>query len=246
MSLVSVIIPYYKKKKYIEKTLFSVISQTYKKTEIIIIYDDQDKQDLKYLKKLKKKDKRIKLIVNKKNIGAGYSRNIGIRFARGKYIAFLDSDDLWHKNKLNNQLKYMNRYKYKISHTAYKVIDMKDNIKKIRNSKTFTDFNQLLFSCDIGLSTVIMDKKIFSKTLKFPNLITKEDYVLWLNILKKGYKIGYVREKLTYWRNLENSLSSSIVQKFKDGFTVYNTYLKFNFLKSLFYLFILAINSLKK
>ncbi len=246
MSLVSVIIPYYKKKKFIEKTLISVLSQTYKNIEIILIYDDQDKQDLEYLKNLKKKNKKIKIINNKKNIGAGYSRNVGIQFAKGKYIAFLDSDDIWHKNKLKKQLKYMGRYKYKISHTSYKVIDMRGNIKKIRNSRIFTDFNQLLFSCDIGLSTVVMEKKILSSRLKFPNLVTKEDYVLWLNILKKGHEIGYIKENLTYWRNLENSLSSSIVQKFKDGFTVYNTYLKFNFIKSLFYLLILAINSLKK
>ena len=135
MSLVSIIIPYYKNSTYIKKTLKSALSQTYKNFEIIIVYDDQDKQDINLIKELKKNDKRIKLIINRKNFGAGYSRNIGINYAKGRYIAFLDSDDLWHKNKLKIQIEYMNKHKYKISHTSYKVIDMMGNFKKIRSSK---------------------------------------------------------------------------------------------------------------
>ena len=246
MSLVSIIIPYYRNITYIKKTLISALSQTYKNFEIIIVYDDQDKQDIKLIRELIKRDKRIKLIKNKKNLGAGYSRNIGINCAKGQYIAFLDSDDLWHKNKLKIQIEYMKKYKYKISHTSYKVIDMMGNFKKIRSSRKFTNINQLLFSCDIGLSTVIVDKKIIDNSLKFPNLVTKEDYVLWLKILKKGYKIGYVEKNLTYWRNLDSSLSSSVIQKLKDGFIVYNHFMKFNLLKSLIYLFCLSINSLRK
>ena len=113
MALVSVIIPYYKKKKYIWNTVKSVLNQTYKKFEIIIVYDDDEKKDLYLIKEIKKKDKRIKLIINKKNIGAGQSRNKGIKLSKGKYIAFIDSDDLWKKNKLLEQIKVMEKKKYK-------------------------------------------------------------------------------------------------------------------------------------
>ena len=100
MIIVSVIIPYFKKKNFIKKTLNSLKKQTYKNLEIIIIYDDENLSDLKFIKKFKKLDKRIKIIVNKKSQGAGRSRNIGMNIAKGKFIAFLDADDLW-KNKLN-------------------------------------------------------------------------------------------------------------------------------------------------
>ena len=100
MKLVSIIIPYYKKKSYIEQTLKSILKQKYKYFEILIIYDDNSKKDLPFLKTLKKKDKRIKLFINKKNIGAGMSRNKGIKLSKGKYIAFIDADDLWHPQKL--------------------------------------------------------------------------------------------------------------------------------------------------
>ena len=133
-----------------------------------------------------------------------------------------------------------------ISHTSYEVINYQNHIKKIRTSRGYNNYTQLLKSCDIGLSTVMVKKKVFSNYLKFPILVTKEDFVLWLKILKKGYKIGYISKNLTSWRNLSNSLSSSTLQKFKDGFIVYNRYMKFNILKSLYYLFLLSFNSIYK
>ena len=114
--LVSIIIPYFKKRSYIDKTLKSVIAQTYKKYEIIIIYDDINLQDYFYLKRKYIKKKNIKILINKKNLGAGYSRNKGIINSRGKYIAFIDSDDLWHKNKLQYQIKFMENNNILISH----------------------------------------------------------------------------------------------------------------------------------
>ena len=101
-SLVSIIVPYYKKKKYFEKTLKSICNQSYKKNEIIIIYDDNDKSELYYVKKLLKKYKKNKsrLIINQQNLGVGRSRNKGIKISRGKFIAFCDADDIWKKNKL--------------------------------------------------------------------------------------------------------------------------------------------------
>ena len=97
MELVSIIIPYFKKREYITATLNSVLKQTYKNFEILIIYDDQEKEDLKFLKKLIRQDKRISLIINKKSIGAGLSRNNGIQKSKGKFISFIDADDLWKK-----------------------------------------------------------------------------------------------------------------------------------------------------
>ena len=93
MDLVSVIIPYYKKKKYISNSINSVLKQTYKNFEIIIIYDDDNNDDLDLIEQLKKKDDRIKIIKNIKRMGAGKSRNIGINNSNGKFIAFLDADD---------------------------------------------------------------------------------------------------------------------------------------------------------
>ena len=97
MKKISVIIPYYKKKQLIKRTVLSVLKQSHKLFEIIIIYDDSDVSDLNYIKKIKKLDRRIKLIVNKKNVGAGFSRNLGIKKSSGDYIAFLDADDYWKK-----------------------------------------------------------------------------------------------------------------------------------------------------
>jgi teichuronic acid biosynthesis glycosyltransferase TuaG len=246
MILVSIIVPYYKKKSFIKKTIKSIKSQTYKNLEIIIIYDDENQSELKILKEIKKNDKRVKLIINKKSMGAGLSRNIGISKAKGKYLAFLDADDLWKKNKIETQLQFMIDNKLKISHTSYEILKRNKTYNKVIKAKNFLDYKELLFSCDIGLSTVMIKKNLINDLCRFPNIKTKEDFVLWLLILKRKIKIGALDKNLTTWRDLPNSLSSSITQKLKDGFYVYNYYMKFNIFKSLLYLLILSLNSLKK
>ena len=99
MKLVSIILPYFRKKKFINKTLKSIDSQIYKNYELIIVYDDKKNEELKELIKKTKNNKKIRIITNKKNIGAGPSRNTAIKIARGEYIAFLDADDIWKKDK---------------------------------------------------------------------------------------------------------------------------------------------------
>ena len=243
--LVSIIIPYFRKRNFIKKSINSIIKQTYKKYEIIVVYDDTDLTDLIYLKKILKKIKKKKIIINKKNFGAGISRNIGISYSRGKLIAFLDADDLWHKNKLKEQIKFMKEKKINFSYTSYSIVNKNNKIiKKITAEKNLT-YNKLLKSCDIGLSTVIMRSTLFN-TYKFPSIKTKEDYVLWLKLAKHKIKLFGLRKNLALWRKLDRSLSSSTFQKLKDAFTVYNKYLKFNFLKSLIFTIILSSNFIKK
>ena len=246
MHLITIIIPYFKKKKFIKETLLSVLNQTYKNFEVIIVYDDLDHTDLNYIKKLEQLDTRISLIINEKNLGAGLSRNKAILSARGEYIAFLDSDDTWEVAKLENQLKFMQTNNLNISHTSYQIMDNKNNKIKKRIARSFNNVNELLKSCDIGLSTVMIKRNIFLDDCFFPETKTKEDFILWLKILKKNHKIGGLDQILMNWRKLENSLSSSTIQKLRDGFNVYYKHMNFSFLKSIYYLFCLSINYLKK
>tara|TARA_Y100001958_G_C21217529_1_gene542915 strand:- start:282 stop:1022 length:741 start_codon:yes stop_codon:yes gene_type:complete len=246
MKLVSVIIPYFNKREYIEETIQSVLSQSYENLEIILIYDDENQRDLNFIKKIQQIDKRINLYINQKSLGAGESRNFGIEKAKGEYVAFLDADDIWKKNKLKKQIDFMVSQRALISHTSYEVINESGKVLNVRRAKDYDNYNSLLYSCDIGLSTVIVKKELLKDDIVFPNLRTKEDFVLWLKILKNNVKIYSLNENLSIWRKLDNSLSSSIMQKVKDGYLVYNKFMKFNFLKSLFFLFLLSLNSLLK
>ncbi len=241
--LISVIIPYYKKKNYIYSTLKSALNQSHKKIEVIIIYDDQDLSDFDYLKQIIKADKRVKIIINKKNQGVSISRNKGIKASKGKFITFLDADDIWNKNKLKFQLNFMRKNKCLISHTDYKIINSKNKILGYMGVKKRLSYNDLIFSCDIGLSTVMISKKLKSKAL-FPNMITKEDYILWLK-LSKRFNIYGIQKNLGSWRKSDPSLSY-FWQKIKDAFTLYSKYEKFNLFKSLFFVLLLSLNFIKK
>lgn len=246
MKLVSVIIPYYKKRKYIEKTINSILRQEYQNFEIIIIYDDTELDDLPLIKKISKKDRRILILQNSQNLGAAKSRNIGIHKSKGSYLAFIDADDLWHPQKLTKQLHFMNNNNLSFSYTSYEIINYAGHIIKKKCVPAIITYKKLLINCDIGLSTVVMKKNLITKNCKFVNLKTKEDYVLWLKLAKKNSYLLGLNEFLTKWRKLDNSLSSDVAQKLLDGFRVYNKYLKFSFYKSLLYLFLLSFNFIKK
>ena len=125
---ISVIIPFYDNFKLLRRAIDSVLKQSFKKFEIIVIYDNpKNKENLYSLRRFILKKKKIKVIINKNNLGAGNSRNKGIKIAKGKFIAFLDSDDFWKKNKLLIQYNFMKKNNLKATHTSYDLVDLKNN-----------------------------------------------------------------------------------------------------------------------
>jgi teichuronic acid biosynthesis glycosyltransferase TuaG len=250
--LVTIIIPYRTNIKYLFFALKSVFKQSYKNLKLLIIYDNINKKDLKkikfFLKKKKYFDKfNIKIIENKKNFGAGESRNIGIRQSNSKYIAFLDSDDVWSKNKLKIQIDYMEKNKILFSHTSYNIINASNKVVSSRIAKKKIFFQDLITSCDVGLSTVILKSSLLNKNkLFFPKIKTKEDYVLWLKIIKKIKIIEGINIKLTNYRKTKGSLSSNILLSLINGYKVYKDYMNYGVIKSLFYLLVLSLNASKK
>ena len=244
-TLITIIIPFYKKKKYIKQTIDSIANQTYQNFEVILIYDDVDRSDLPYVKKILKIIKKKKIIINEKNVGAGYSRNIGIQMAKGEYISFIDADDIWKKNKLKQQLFFMQKNMIKFSFTSYNIFTENNLVIRTIKAKKIINFKDLVKSCDIGLSTVMLKRDLLIKE-KFPKIRTKEDYILWLKLAKKKIVMRGIDKNLVLWRRSDNSLSSSVIQKIKDAFFVYNSFLKFNLTKSIYYIFILSLNFLKK
>ena len=242
---ISIIIPYYRKKKYFQETIKSILNQTYKNYEVIVVYDDTCLDELEFVKSNLKKIKIKKLIINSKNCGVGLSRNRGILEAKGTYIAFCDADDVWKRNKLNTQLKFMLKNNLEISYTNYFVINEKSKIIGRFNSNNRLNYYDLLKSCDIGLSTVILNKKLFYNN-KFSKLKTKEDYLLWLQITRKIIFIYGLNQYLSSWRENKRSLSSSIVQKLFDAYRLYRIHLKYSFIFSTLFTLRLAYYAIVK
>jgi len=244
-NLISIIITYYKKKKYIKETLSSVLSQNYKKYEIIMVYDDPNKKDLKYILNLLKLFKLKKLVINKKNLGVAKSRNLAKKYCTGEFIAFLDSDDKWKKNKLSYQIKFMKKKSSLISFTSYDVIDEDSNVLRKNLVLVDPNYKTLAKSNFIGLSTIMINRKIISK-INFPNLKTQEDFALWLQLLRQGIKFNHIKKSLSCWRKTSNSLSSKTYDKIKDAFKLFYIYENKNLINSIFSVLILSYNKIIK
>mgnify|MGYP001398047454 FL=1 len=245
MSLVSIILPYYKKINYIANTLNSILNQTYQNFEIILVYDDTKLDDLLLIEHDFKNNPKIKVIKNARNLGAGISRNIGIKHSKGEIIAFIDADDLWLPNKLEKQTNFMKENNFQFTFCDYEKRISNNKVIKVISPKKFLDYNDLIKSNDIGLSTVQINKNIIPDDL-FPSLKTKEDFVAWLKITKKKINAYNFSENLVIWNKVHNSLSSNFFQKISDGFKVYRDYEKFSLLKSLYFILILSKNSVKR
>ena len=238
---IDIILPNYNSKDFIDQTIQSVLNQTFTKWKLIIV---DDFSDFKTRKKLKKydKSKKIKIFWLKKNKGAAYCRNLAIKNSSSKYIAFLDSDDNWKKNKLKSQLSYMKKNNYHFTYTNYNTIGLNNRKIVPPNKRSFLSF---IRNTSIATSTMIVSRKI-AKGLKFTNTEICEDYYFKGQILKR-VKFAYCLNKfLTNYRVRDNSLQSS---KYKNLYWIWKINRKFyklNFLDNLTSLIFISFNSMKK
>lgn len=206
--LVSIITPCYNSAGFIKHTINSVIDQSYKNWELIVI-DDQSKDDTcKIVEEFVKQDERIKLIPLEKNGGVSNARNTGMAIAKGKYLAFLDSDDIWLKDKLMRQVVYMEEKSLPMSFCAYNRINEEGEIisKLIEvphsvNYKQLLSHNVIIFSTSLTLASAIGDLK-FKKA-------GHEDWIFWLDLFKKCEQGYGINEPLALYRIRNNSVSSN-------------------------------------
>lgn len=205
-NFVSVIIPCFNSDEYIEQTIKSVLKQTYKNYEIILIDDNSSDKTFKIIKRFNKKYKNIKIFKKIKNQGVAEARNLGIKNSRGRYIAFLDSDDLWLKNKLKIQVKHIRKNKLSFLCTSSKIIDSKNNIIGARETLKKIDYNTLFSKTPITTSSVMIDRRNI-KNIYFPNIRRRQDIALWARLIKRYGEFSGIKYKLVKYRIRNKSLS---------------------------------------
>jgi glycosyltransferase involved in cell wall biosynthesis len=233
--LVSIIIPLYNSEIYISDTLDSILNQTYKNYEILIINDMSKDNGEEIIKNYQKKFDNIFLINLEVNSGAGVARNKGIELAKGKYIAFIDSDDLWKKNKLEKQIKYMEDNNYYFTFTKYEQINESDEFLKEIKVPNLLTYKKELYYNHIGTSTVIYNQEKLGK-IYMPVIRKRQDYAMWLKILK-NFSNGYgLQEVLTTYRIRNNSISSNKINLIKYNWKLYRDVENMNFIRSSYYL----------
>lgn len=221
-NLVSVIIPIYNGEKYIEQCIKSVLNQSYKSIEMIIIDDGSTDNSEDIIKKYTNKFYFIKYIKSNQNKGVWAARNIGIENARGRFISFLDVDDLYNKDKIKNQINFMLKNKYSFTYTSYNLIDENGKyLNKIIEAKEYEDYETLLKGNNIGCSTVMIDKLKIDTPIRFEKH-KHEDFILWLKILKNNVKAYGLNEVLSSYRKTKDSISHN---KIKAAMWTWNIYI---------------------
>lgn len=210
--LVSVITPTYNCGAYIGETIASVQQQTYKNWEMIIVDDCSTDNTKEVVQQYAALDSRIHYYCLEKNSGAAIARTKAMEQAQGEYMAFLDSDDLWHKSKLKKQLKFMQIHDIAISCTSYEQIDEEGKaLGKARKAIPRTNYNRMLLDCPVGNSTVMYNVEKLGK-FEVPNIRKRNDDALWLTMLKKEQYIYGLRSVLMHYRIRQDSISKN---KFK-------------------------------
>lgn len=219
--LISVIMPTYNCAKFIGETIETVIAQTYKNWELIIVDDCSKDNTNEIVDKYILKDNRIKYHRLDTNQGAAMARTKAMELANGNYMAFLDSDDLWKNDKLEKQIKFMEENNYNFTCTAYEQIDENgESLNKIIKPKEKADYNRILLDCPVGNSTVIYNIDKLGK-FKVPNIRKRNDDALWLQILKNEKYIYGMNEILMKYRIRQNSISSNKIDLIKYHWQLY-------------------------
>ncbi|MBG5950644.1 glycosyltransferase family 2 protein [Proteus terrae] len=227
-----------------EKTIFysieSILNQTYSNFKIYIINDNSCDKTENII--LSFSDERIIYIKNKKNMGVSLSRNIGIKLSKGKFIAFLDSDDLWVPNKLEEQYKKLING-WDVVCSNYTTFDETNQIKH-RVSPEIINYSDMLLSNFIGNLTGVYNKDNIGKV--YQKNKGHEDYIMWLDILKKSKKAYCIQKPLAKYRISEKSLSGNKLKAMQWQWSIYRNELNLSFIKSSYYFINYIYNALKK
>lgn len=221
--MVSVIMPNYNGAIYLAECVNSVLCQTYSEFELIIVDDCSTDNSIEIINDFLFKDKRVKLIKLEENSGRpAVPRNVGLKDSKGDYIAFIDSDDLWHNQKLEIQIEFMKDYNCYFSSTQMKdfakeIPCLDDKIIRSGLSVEFIDHKKLLFKDIIPTSSVVIDKALFSDILfeEDPKYKVVEDYLCWLKIHQKIRKSLKIRKDLAFYRISGDGLSRSKIAQLK-------------------------------
>lgn len=223
--LVSIITPSYNTGNHIVKTIDSVLTQTYKNWEMIIVDDCSTDNTIDIINNYKY-DKRIKVVVNEKNSGAAISRNKGLRLAKGKWIAFLDSDDLWEPRKLELQIQYMKENDYKFSYTDYQIIQPNgEKLPYVCTAPNKITKLKLYQYCYFSTITVIYDSEAVG-LIQIADLKKNNDYAMWFQAVEKVDLYRYP-VCLSYYCKRENSISSgSKIKLIKHHYILFHEGLK--------------------
>ena len=220
--LISIIIPVFNASKYLKDTIQTVTNQSYNNWELLFIDDYSTDNSLAIITNAQKKDKRIKIFNNKVNSGAAITRNKGIKEAKGSFIAFLDADDIWVKNKLEKQVSFMQKNKYAFSFTSYEFVDSNSISKgKKVNVPTSINYKQALKNTIIWTTTVMFDMRILTKDCIYMPNIKSEDTACWWKVLKTIDFAYGMPEVLSFYRRSGNTLSSNKFDAIKRIWQLY-------------------------
>lgn len=243
--LVSIIMPNYNSAPYIVATVKSVLAQTYPNWELLFVDDCSSDNSVELVRSFQ--DDRIKILLMNENGGAALARNKAIEEARGRWIAFLDSDDLWMPEKLEKQLTYMQDSGISFSYTDYEVIDENDTpLSTFKPHLDVCRYTDILKHNHIGCLTAIYDSDKLGKVYMPTDAIKREDVACWLRILKGGETAHCLHECLAKYKIHANSVSSNKLQMMKYQWQVYHKIERINVFKSLYYLTCWAINGVLK
>lgn len=239
--LISIIVPVYNVENYLFETITSVINQTYKNWELLLIDDKSNDNTLKLISFFK--NKKIKVFKNKKNFGPATSRNLGLKKAKGDYIAFLDSDDIWHPKKLKLQIDFMLKNKYNFVCTNYQPFKKNFLLKIVKPKKVYNQSN-FVFDTSIATSSMMLKKSVI-KNSKFKSGYGFDDYIFKYKLLKSN-ECHTLNINLLFYRITSSSISSSKINNIKYVWNINKKVLKFKLFKNLKSLFLISIQSLKK
>lgn len=224
--IVSVIIPSYNAKSYLEQTIRSVQAQTMQEWELFVIDDGSKDDSVQIAHRLAKDDPRIHVLENEKNMGVSATRNRGIELSQGEFVAFLDSDDIWHPEKLERQLSVLRERNAKFCYCAYDIVGADGcTVRSNYPVPEQVNYEQLLGENVILCSSVLLDGAL-AKKYQFNTQYYHEDYLLWLQVLADGYEAVGCTQTLVNWRFIENSRSFNKWNSAKNRWKIYRQYLK--------------------